>query len=58
MLVYNVDEGSGESAQLTGESADVLTDYLKKKGYSFVTITEMAELKNIELKFDKTYYGF
>ena len=31
---------------------------LKKKGYSFVTITEMAELKNVTLDYDKTYYGF
>lgn len=31
---------------------------LKKRGYSFVTITEMAELKNTNLEYDKTYYGF
>lgn len=31
---------------------------LQKKGYNFVTITEMAELKNITLGYDKTYYGF
>ena len=31
---------------------------LKKKGYNFVTITEMAELKNVDLGYDKTYYGF
>lgn len=31
---------------------------LKKKGYNFVTITEMAELKNVTLDYDKTYYGF
>ena len=31
---------------------------LKEKGYSFVTITEMAELKNVVLGYDKTYYGF
>lgn len=31
---------------------------LKKEGYNFVTISEMAYLKNIELNNEKNYFGF
>ena len=31
---------------------------LKKQGYNFVTISEMALLKNVVLDYDKNYYGF
>ena len=29
---------------------------LEKEGYAFVTIDELAKLKNIELKKEKSYY--
>lgn len=51
VLVHDIYEESVYGALLA-------MNELKQKGYSFVTITEMAKLKNIVLDYDKTYYGF
>ena len=51
VLLHDIYKESVKGALLAMEE-------LQKKGYSFVTITELAELKNVSLKYDKTYYGF
>ena len=51
VLVHDIYEESVYGALMAMEE-------LKKQGYSFVTITEMAKLKNVTLDYDKTYYGF
>lgn len=51
VLVHDIYEESVYGALLAMKE-------LKEKGYSFVTITEMAQLKKVTLDYDKTYYGF
>ena len=40
----------------TLEELKKLKEKLEKEGYAFVTIDELAKLKNIELKKEKSYY--
>lgn len=40
------------------EGALIAMEELKKEGYAFVTISEMAELKNIKLDKEKSYFNF
>ena len=51
ILVHDIYEESVYGALMAMEE-------LKKDGYNFVTISEMAYLKNIELNTEKTYFGF
>ena len=51
VLVHDIYEESVYGALMAMEE-------LQKQGYNFVTITEMIKLKNIDLDYDKTYYGF
>ena len=39
MFTYNIDKGNGEVEQVTGESADVLIEHLKKGGYTKVMLS-------------------
>ena len=49
VLLHDLYETSVDGALLAMEK-------LEKEGYAFVTIDELAKLKNIELKKEKSYY--
>ena len=51
ILLHDIYESSVKGALMA-------MDKLSKEGYAFVTISEMATIKNVELSNEESYYNF